>query len=212
MSVSVSLSSRMGSEKVLWSWSVSLKNNKFGSAKSSSVTVGELVAVHSAISAIPQHLDIIFRSTDKKLVEIVGKPNPKYTKNPVIAQIYKMMKDRSGFVRALVVSPGSFVEEDKRAVKILETISGGGKKKSSGAGSPTRKSPNGMSSMLRPSTSKIKATVTRRPKKVAQPLTTGLEDWGDDIAVVGEKKGKPVLCDSCHAPISPLTNECLCSV
>lgn len=212
MSVSVSVFSRMGSEKALWSWSVSLKNNKFGSAKTASTTVGGLVAVHSAMSAIPSHMNIIFRSSDKKLVEILSNPRRRTT-NPVVLQIFKAIHDRDGFVRALFVSPGSLTEEDKRAIKILDTISGRARGANSAKGSTTSslttRKPN---SMLKPGAKKtVRATVTRRPK-VDQPLSTGLEDWDDTVPVVrGERKGKPVMCESCSAPISPLTNECLCS-
>lgn len=207
MSVAISLSSKMGSEKVLWSWSASLKNNKFGSTKTSSTTVGELVAAHSVLSLVPQHLDIIFRTRDKKLAEILSNSH-KRTKNPVIAQLFKLIQERKGFVRCVFVSTASMNEEDKRAVKILQTISGGGKKPAPISGSTRRP----VNSLLKPQgTTRVKATVTRR-KKVEQPLTTGLEDWDDDgPSVVKEKKGKPVMCGSCDAPISPLTNECLCS-
>lgn len=205
MSIAVSVTSKMGSEKVLWSWSVSTKNNKFGSTKTASPTVGQLVAVHSALSSIPEHLDVVFRSQDKKLVEIMSDPSRK-TNNPVINKLFAMVKNRKGFVRCIFVSVQSLKEEDKRAIKIIQTISGGGKKKEPAT---ARKPAN---SLLRPSApKKVKATVTRK-KKIVQPLTTGLEDWEDDSqGVIKEVGKKPVMCGACDAPINPLTNECLCS-
>lgn len=211
MSISVAIFSRMGSEKALWSWSVSVKNNKFGSAKTNSTTVGGLVAVHSALAAIPTHLDVVFRSTDKKLVEILSNPRRKTT-NPVILQIFKAIHERQGFVRALFVSPGSLTEEDKRAIKILDTISGRARGANSAKSSTTSTATRKPNSMLKPGAKKtVRATVTRKPR-INQPLSTGLEDWDDTVPIViAQRKGKPVLCDSCSAPISPLTNECLCS-
>lgn len=208
MSINLSVSSKLGSDKVLWSWAVSEKNNKFGSTKTSSTSVGLLVAIHSALAYIPPHLDIIIRTNDKKVIAILENVN-KPTKNPLITTIFNLIKTRKGFVRCLFVSPNSMNTEDKRAIKMLQVISSGGKTQSPSR--PAQKKPS--NSLLRPPGSKtVRATVTKRAKKIEQPLTTGLEDWDDDgPTVVKEYKGKPVLCESCDAPISPLTNECLCS-
>lgn len=207
MSISVSVTSKLGSDKSLWAWSVSTKNNKFGSTKTKSTTVGALVAVHSALSFIPPNLDVIIRTHDKKIVEILSNVN-KSTKNPLISKLFSMIRGRDGFVRCIYVSPAAMKEEDKRAVKIVQTVSGGSRTKAVSVGS--RSSVN---SLIRPSTKTVKVT-TKRRKKVEQPLTTGLgEEWDDDYDTrhLYETKAKPVLCGSCDAPISPLTNECMCS-
>lgn len=204
MSISVSVNSKLGSDKTLWSWSVSTKNNKFGSTKTKSVTVGALVAVHSALSFIPERMDVIIRTHDKKLAEILSDTS-RSTRNPVITKVFAMIRARQGFVRCIFVSPGSMTNEDKRAVKIIQSISGGPSKPKGTARKPAN-------SLLRPSGGKtVKGTVTRR-RKAADHLTTGLEDWDDVPGVIGETVQKPVTCESCDAPISPLTNECLCSI
>lgn len=215
MSVSISVTSKPGKEKTLWAWSVSLKAHKFGSSATSNATVGELIAIHSAITTIPEHLDIIFRTRDEKVAEIINKPRT--TQNPIVMQIYAMVQRRKGFVRCILVGTNALSEEDKRAIKMLQELSGSGKPKNAVPDPPKRSSVSPSmnargGSILRPQ-NKTTVKAVKRKKKREQPLTTGLEDW-DDVNVEGlfQKQLPPVLCESCGMPISPLTNECGCSM
>lgn len=213
MAVSVAVYVTEGKGKILWAWSASEKNYKFGSTKTSNTTVGGLIAVHSLLQSIPSHLDIIIRSQDKEVNKIMSNLANMKTNNPVIKHIVSQIKSRQGFLRCIYVSPTNLKLEDKRARAIIATISNGGKKPQ--LSTKSNSSLTSGNSLLRPS-SKTK-TVTakvKKPKKVEQKLTTGLEDWDDENAprVIAPPKPKTVKCDSCNAPISPLTNECLCSV
>lgn len=207
MAVSVALYASEGKEKTLWAWSASEKTFKFGSTASKNITIGTLIAIHSALQTIPPHLDVILRTQDKEVKRVMDSLAQIRTKNPLIVSIIKEIKKRAGFVRCIFVSPSNLKLDDKRPKAILQTLTGQNKKPDLKA--PPKKS----SSLLRPTAGNktVKATVTRT-KKVKQKLTTGLEDWDEGPSMPVVAKPKTIKCDSCNAPISPLTNECLCSL
>jgi hypothetical protein len=209
MAVSVSVSSQTTSQKkAIWAWVVSEKNSKFGSAQTDSSIVGNLLAVHSALLAIPGHLDVIIRTQYNSVAEILNDPE-KDTKNPLVLKIFQIIRNRPGRVTTMVLKQVNLNENDKRAYKMTSVISNN---------SPAKKKP-AAGSLLSPSkSSKVKVSVSakkpvtkrRKPKEV---LITGLEDDYDTPfgQVTQPAAEKPVLCDSCDGPINPLTFECFCS-
>lgn len=209
MAVSVSVSSQTTSQKKsIWAWVVSEKNNKFGSAQTDSAIVGNLLAVHSALLAIPDHLDVIVRTQYKSVTEIINDTD-KETKNPIVLKIFQIIKSRRGRVTAQVINQSSVNENDKRAYKMTSVISNSGARKKPAAGSllsPSKKT------NVKVSLSSKKTPSTKR-KRPAEVLITGLEDDYDTpvASVTQPATGKPVLCDSCDGPINPLTFECFCS-
>jgi len=210
MAVSVSISSQTTAQKkAIWAWVVSEKNNKFGSAQTDSAIVGNLIAVHSALLAIPGNLDVIIRTQYKSVAEILNNPD-KETKNPLVIKIFQIIKARPGKVSTTVLNQSAVNENDKRAYKMTSMISnpGGGAKKKPAAGSFLSPS---KSTKVKVSVSAKKPVVKRRkPKEV---LITGLEDDYDTpfAQVTQPAAEKPVMCDSCDGPINPLTFECFCS-
>lgn len=210
MAVSVSISSQTTSQKkVIWSWAVSEKNNKFGSAQTDSAIVGSLIAVHSALLAVPGNLDVIIRTQYNSVAEILNTPD-RETKNPLVAKIFQIIKARPGKVTAMVITQVSMSENDRRAYKMTSIIS-------NPTGAARKKPATG--SLLSPSRStKVKVSVTaKKPavkrRKLKEVLITGLEDDYDTplLQVTQPAAGKPVMCDSCDGPINPLTFECFCS-
>lgn len=207
MAVAISLYASEGKDKTLWAWSASEKTYKFGSSATKNLTVGILIAIHSALQTIPAHLDVILRTQDKEVKKVMDSLAQIKTKNPVVISIVKEIRKRQGFVRCIFVSQSNLKLDDKRPIAIIRTLSGTNKKPT------TPPNVNKKPSLLRPTSGNktVKATVTRN-KKVKQRLTTGLEDWDDGPSMPIIEKPKTVKCESCNAPISPLTNECLCSL
>lgn len=216
MAVAVSVSSQVTSKKkTIWAWSASEKNHKFGSTQIDSTLIGNFVAVHSALMTIPQEYDVVIRTQYSAVAKVINDPSTK-TKNPVVLKIFDIMKIRRGSVRAVVVTPATLTENDKRAYKLTSSIT----RSRPGAGSSKPKvAPGGFLSPSKKTTVKVsvsekKAPVSRK-RKPAEVLYTGLEDDYDDGKSVKDlmapATGKPVLCESCGGPISPLTNECFCS-
>lgn len=207
MAVSVSVSSRTSSQKKsIWAWAVSEKNNKFGSASTESPAVGNLLATHSVLLAIPEGMDVIIRTQLKSVVDILNSPE-KDTKNPVVKAIFQIINARSGKVTAVVVTQAAVNENDRRAYKMTSMISGGG--------SAPKKKPSAGSFLSPAKKTTVKVTRSTAPKKrrVTEVLITGLEDdYDTPVASVKQPAtGKPVLCESCDGPINPLTFECFCS-
>lgn len=210
MAVSVSVSSQTTAQKkTIWAWVVSEKNNKFGSTVTDSTVVGNLVAVHSALLAIPGNLDVIIRTPHKAIAEVLNDTD-RETKNPLVMKIFQIIKSRPGRVSTVVLTKSTLSDNDKKAMAMVTQIANpGGAKKKPVAGS-----------MLSPAKStKVKVSVSakklapikrRKPKEM---LITGLEDDYDTPfgQVTQPAAGKPVLCDSCDGPINPLTFECFCS-
>lgn len=210
MAVSVSVSSQTTAQKkTIWAWVVSEKNNKFGSTLTESTVVGNLMAVHSVLLAIPGNLDVIIRTPHKAVAEVLNDPE-RDTKNPLVMKIFQIIKSRPGRVSTIVLTQSTLSDNDKKALAMVKQIAnpGGAKKKPA------------VGSMLSPSKStKVKVSVTskkatpvkrRKPKEV---LITGLEDDYDTPfgQVTQPAAEKPVMCDSCDGPINPLTFECFCS-
>lgn len=207
MAVTIALYASEGKDKTLWAWSASEKTYKFGSTSSTNTTIGALISIHSALQTIPAHLDVILRTQDKEVKRIMDSLARIKTKNPVLISIVKEIRKRQGFVRCMFVSSSNLKLDDKRPKAIIQTLTGQNKKPAI----PKNSTPK--SSLLRPTSGNktVKATVTRN-KKVKQKLTTGLEDWDEGPSMPVVAKPKTVKCESCNAPISPLTNECLCSL
>lgn len=205
MAISVSIASQVTSQKkVIWSWAVSEKNNKFGSIQTESATVGELFAVNSGLESIPEHLDVIIRTRYKAVAEIINN-GEKETKNPLVTKIFQRIKWRSGKVTALLVTKTNLSDADRRAYKMTMVVSN--KKPAT----TNQRKPNSFLSPSKTTRVKVKTT-TRRPKTTREVLYTGLEDDDTPVPKVIQPAAlKPVLCESCDGPINPLTYECFCS-
>lgn len=218
MAVAVSVSSQITSKKkTIWAWVASEKNHKFGSSQIDSTLIGNFVAIHSALMTIPQEFDIVIRTQYSAVAKVINDPSTQ-TKNPVVLKIFEIMNIRRGSVRAVVVKQATLTENDKRAYKMTSSITRG-RAGSSSATSKPRTAPGGFLSPSKKTTVKVAvsekkapATKRRKPKEV---LYTGLEDDYDDGKSVKDlmapAAGKPVICESCGGPISPLTYECFCS-
>lgn len=215
MAVAVSVSSQLTSKKKnIWAWSASEKNRKFGSAHTESAIVGNFIAIHSALMTIPQQYDVVIRTQYSSVAGTINDPS-KMTKNPVILKIFELIKIRRGSVKAVVVSQATLNDNDKRAYKMTSTLSKGG---SSSAPAKSNRAPGSLLSPAKKTTVKLTLSEKKAPVKRRKPkevLYTGIDDFDDDGKSIKDlmapAAGKPVICESCSGPISPLTFECFCS-
>lgn len=221
MAISVSIASKkMTSSKAMWSWVITKDNTKFGASPAGSEVVGEFVAIHSALKFVPEMYSIVFRTRNEYVVDAIN--NPRKTTNPIAAKIYQLINERQGSVSAVLVSIDKLNLEDKRSLKTVLLLTNSYKTKEEKTAEAAKKA-SSASSQQKLSASLKKTTKRAAPVKRAKPrperLTNGLDDWDENEtyesiihATNKEDKGELVTCESCNAPISPLTNECLCSI
>lgn len=202
MAISVSVSSQTTTnKKAMWAWVISEKHNKFGSTQTESTVIAELIGIYSALTTIPAHHDIVIRTQHKPVADLINDFS-KITKNPVVLKVRKLMSDRTGIVRAVIISSLEATEADKRCHKMTLVLSRKYQEKV-----PVKSAAKSVSPA-------IKAAPVRKRKQSREVLITGLEeDYDAPIVSVtsNEVRLKPVMCDSCDMPINPLTKECGCS-
>lgn len=202
MAVSIAISSQTtANKKAMWAWVLSEKHSKFGSTVTESSLVGDFIAMYSALTTIPENYDIVFRTRHKSVADIINDPS-KVTKNPVIFKIRQIIEARQGKVTATLVTQSDLSDSDKRCYKMTLVLARQYQQKNTAVREtvPVKKKPT------------VRTPVSKR-KQPREVLYTGLEDYDEEIKGVIDNsvKLKPVLCDSCDMPISPLTQECGCS-
>lgn len=201
MAIAVSVSSQTTTnKKAMWAWVISEKHNKYGSTQTESTVIAELIGIYSALTTIPSHHDIVIRTQHKSVADLINDFS-KMTKNPVVLQVRKIMSERSGVVRAVIISSMGATDADKRSHKMTLVLSR----------KYQQKVPATTSTSVSPA---IKGAPVRKRKQSREVLITGLEDDYDSPVISvksNEVKLKPVMCDSCDMPINPLTKECGCS-
>lgn len=182
----------LGYGKSAWSWVISDKKYRVGTAKVKNPVAAELIALQQLMDDLPDRKPLIIRTAHREVAVVVGRPND-HSANPLIRSVREKVLLRAGSVRVVLVAEGKEEKVDSLAVRLT------GKAKEATA--RTKKSPSPVAS-------------TRRRSSASRPsgiITTELDEDLDAVQKGTSRGSKPVTCPSCDMPVHPLTMECGCS-